>query len=414
LKGSAGTTPDIICLSTNHWTGLPTSKQHLTWVLSRKARVLYVDPPIDVFSALGRARRWSKLRGLRRVRDGAWVLSPLVLSNSSAPRSRLAFHERFVARVREASRKLGLVRPVLWTFTPEHGPYIGCLDESLAVYHVADDLPAMSVDPEAMAEIEALHAGRVDLIFTVSRALFDKFAHTGKAVRLPNAADVRHYSRVIAGDEDAGRDGFARALASAVRVPPEFAGARRPVLLYGGATYQWFDTELFLELAGRRPDWTFAFVGPTTGRLARGGLPPNVLAVGRRSYEEFPWYVASADVAIMPWRDDEITRNADPIGLYEYLLCGKPVVATPFPAALERGRLVRIARSADEFVSAIEDALAEAGSGDAALERVRFGFENSWEDRARAALEAVASAPSARDAGSRSPGGGGRCEREAS
>lgn len=398
MRGTPGATPDIICLSTNHWTGLPTSKQHLTWVLSRTARVLYVDPPLDVFSAVGRARRWSKFRGLRRVRDGAWVLSPLVLSNRSAPRSRLAFHERSVVRVREASRKLGLVRPVLWTFTPEHGPYIGKLDESVTVYHVADDLPAMSADPGAMAEMEARHAGRVDLILTVSGALLDKFAHTGKAMRLPNAADVRHYCRVIAGSEDAAPDEFVRALSSRDRVPPEFAGARRPILLYGGATYQWFHTELFLELAERRPDWTFAFVGPTTGRLARGGLPPNVLAVGRRSYEEFPWYVASSDVAIMPWRDDEITRNADPIGLYEYLLCGKPVVATPFPAALERGELVRTARSADEFVSAIEDALAETKPGDRAAERVRFGFENAWEDRARAALEGMGARIAARDA----------------
>jgi glycosyltransferase involved in cell wall biosynthesis len=215
---------------------------------------------------------------------------------------------------------------------------------------------------------------------------------TGKAHRLPNAADARHFRRVLAGDAEAPVDVFERAAAAPSRVPPEFASVRRPILLYGGATYQWFDTDLFLELASMRPDWTFAFVGPTMGRLAEGGLPDNVLPVGRRSYSEFPWYIAAADVAIMPWKDDAITRNADPIGLYEYLLCGKPVVASPFPAALERGQLVTIAGTAEEFAAGVEAALAEGRDCEERRARMAFGFENTWEDRARRALDLVAAA----------------------
>ena len=396
-------TPDIVCLSTNHWTGLPTSKQHLTWVLSRTGRVLYVDPPLDVFSTAGRFRRWEKFRGLRSVRDSAWVLSPVVLASNSSPVSRLAFHRRAASRVRAVSDRLGFERPVLWTFTPEHRPYVGTMDESLVVYHVADDLPAMSRDPGAMAELERAHVEAADVLFVVSEALAEKFRDTGKVYRLPNAADARHFRRVLAGSEDASVESFASAVAAPSRVPPEFRGVRRPILLYGGATYQWFDTELFLELAGMRPDWTFAFVGPTKGRLARGGLPDNVLPVGRRSYDEFPWYVANADVAIMPWRDDDITRNADPIGLYEYLLCGKPVVASPFPAALERGGLVRTATTAAGFADAVAGALDEGGASEQAAARMRFGFENTWEKRAQEALDHIAAATAKR----RGAGGNG-------
>jgi glycosyltransferase involved in cell wall biosynthesis len=379
---------DIVCLSSNHWSGLPTSKQHLTWVLSRSRRVLYVDPPIDVFSAIGRPVRWSKLAGLRRPIPNVW--------------KRLVFHRRRRKGLRRLCARLGLTHPVLWTFSPEHAPYVGAVDEALTVYHVADDLPAMSAHPEEVRELERAHADAVDLIFVVSERLLSRFSATGKAHRLSNAADASHYRMVLAGDPNASLSAFAAAVGRPEAVPPEFAGAARPILIYGGATYQWFDSDLFLDLARRRPRWTFAVVGPP-GRLARERRPGNVLLVGRKPYAEFPRYVASADAAVMPWRDDEITRSADPIGLYEYLLCGKPVVASPFPAALERGELVRTARTSDEFIRALEASLEEDRQSEIVLSRTRFGFENTWEHRAATALEFVAERLAA--AGPRRPKG---------
>ncbi|MCK4511191.1 hypothetical protein KAW64_05595, partial [bacterium] len=111
---------DIICLSTNHWTGLPTSKQHLMSVFARSRRVLYVDPPIDIFSVLGRRRRWPKLRGLRQEADNLWVMSPVDVAVSSSPDRALARYGRLTGRVERCARSLELTDPVVWTFAPEH------------------------------------------------------------------------------------------------------------------------------------------------------------------------------------------------------------------------------------------------------------------------------------------------------
>ena len=121
-------------------------------------------------------------------------------------------------------------------------------------------------------------------------------------------------------------------------------------------------------------------------------LPSNVVRLGRRSYEEFPAYVASCDVAIIPWRDGLFSRNADPIVLYQYLLCGRPVVATPFPAALERGGLVATAQGAAAFVAAVERALSEESDAGARRQRIAFGLANTWQARAAVAAGLIESA----------------------
>ncbi len=387
---------DVVFLSTNHWTGLPTSKQHLAAVLARSRRVLYVDPPIDVFSTLGRPRRWRKLRGLARVDERLWVLSPVALATSRDPESRLAFHRRYAPRVRRAARALGFVAPIAWSFAPEHLGYAGAIDESLLIYHAADEPAATSPDPTATGAIERDHMEAADVVLVASRALLDARAWTGKAHRLPNAADVRHFARVLAGDPEAPAERLAAAI---LRLRQRAARVGRvtgrPSILFGGAAYEWFDETLFLGAARARPDWDFTAAGPVGRALARARLPPNVTLLGRRPYNEFPEHVALCDVAVIPLREGEQARNCDPIVMYEYLLCGKPVVATPFPAALERRPLVRTARGLDGFVREIEEALEEIDDAPAARERMAFGYANTWEDRAETALGLIAEAAGA-------------------
>lgn len=398
---------DIICLSTNHWTGLPTSKQHLMSVLAETRRVLYVDPPLDVFSVLGRRRRWSKLRGLRAVGSSIHVLSPVLLSSGGDPERRSRFYEGFAPSIRSAARSLGMDEPVVWAFGPEHAACAGRLGGSLLVYQASDEPSAFGRRPEIVKKLEGEMLARADVVFGVSSSLVEaRSAANDNVHRLPNAADRRHYSRVLAGREDVGVDEFMTALIRHSGGPKPLRGLPRPLVMYGGAAYRWFDSELFLGLARLRPEWTFLLVGPAVGKVAGAGLPGNVLSLGRRPYDEFPLYVAACDAAVIPWLDGPFSVNADPIVLYEHLLCGKPVVATPFPAARERGEFVRVAGSAEEFASALDTALREDARPESTRARVEFGFRNTWEDRVKLALGVLDDArrgPAARRGDGRAP-----------
>jgi glycosyltransferase involved in cell wall biosynthesis len=390
---------DVICLSTNHWTGLPTSKQHLMSIFARSRRVLYVDPPTDVFSVLGRKRRWQKLRGLRRVEEGLWVLSPVSPVVSSDPDWALEFYTRLAPRVDRAASELGLVRRVVWTFAPEHAGCARRLPGDLLVYQAADEPATKSRNPARTTEIEREHIEESDIVFVVSDALLSARRRLGNVHRLPNAADRRHYARVLTGKPDASIEELLAALREPRVVPDELPRGCRPVVMFGGAAYSWFDSDILLDVARARPDFNFLLVGPLGHGLAARSFPDNVKAVGRRSYEEFVWYVASSDVGIIPLRKGESARNCDPIVMYEFLLCGKPVVATEFPAAQEHAPMVRTASDPASFAEQLDLALEHDVSEEGARRRAEFGFFSTWEDRARTALGMVGELVASRGSG---------------
>lgn len=393
----------IVCLSTNHWSGLPTSKQHLMSVFARNRRVLYVDPPMDVFSALGRRDRWNRFRGLRRVGERLWVLSPVSLSVSSDPDWALGYYGRLAPRVESAASGLGLTRRIVWTFAPEHAGCSSGLGGELLVYQAADEPATKSRNPARTTEIERRHISESDIVFVASEALLAARRKLGNVHRLPNAADRRHYARVLTGDPEASMDEMLDAIRRPSVVPEGFGGRGRPVVMFGGAAYSWFDGEMLQEVARARPNFRFLLVGPLGRELRSLSLPENVLAVGRRSYDEFVWYVASSDVGIIPLREGESARNCDPIVMYEFLLCGKPVVATDFPAARERAPMVRTAGHAASFAEQIDLALEHDVSEEAVRSRASFGFSCTWEDRARTALGLIGELTDAAN-----DGGGGR------
>lgn len=382
----------IVCLSTNHWSGLPTGKQHLMDVAAKSRPVLYVDPPIDLFSVLGRRRRWPELRRLRPMGAGLHVMSSTTVRAGSDPGSRALFYERSVARVQRAGARLGLAKPVVWAFAPEHVVCGGRLEESLFVYQASDEPTAVSKRPDVTRAYEERMLDEADLVFVVSEALLRARSRAGKTFRLPNAADRAHYARVLVGDPEADEDAFAEAVSRRGRGPATPAAGSRPLILYGGAAYHWFDNDLLFGAARLRPEWTFLLVGPLSRVLRRSPRPGNVIAVGRKTYDDFARYVAACDAAVLPWKAGPFSENADPIVLYEYLLCGKPVVATAFPAALERSEFVRVAGTASEFVDALDAALTEDVGLESVRARVAFGYANTWEHRAARALDIIDSA----------------------
>jgi glycosyltransferase involved in cell wall biosynthesis len=362
---------DIVCFA-NDWRSDPTSKKHVLRRLARDNRVLWVNsigcrtPRVNARDARRVARKAGELlRGVEPVAANLWTLSPCAVPLHGAAWARAVNRRLLRAHVRWAARRLGMRDFITWTFVPTSAPVAGRLGEKLLVYHCVDEFAEFSgVAAESVRALEADLARRADLVVvSAQRLLDDKRRHNARTVLVRHGVDV---------------DLFRRALDASVAVPDDLASAPRPLAGFFGLLADWVDVPLLTALARERPGWTFAFVGPVETPVDELAALPNVRLLGRRPYEALPGYSKGFDVALLPFRLNELTRSANPLKLREYLAAGLPVISSDLPEAAALGDLVRIARSEREWLAAL-DAIAAGGGRGPLAERADAVRGESWD-----------------------------------
>jgi glycosyltransferase involved in cell wall biosynthesis len=147
--------------------------------------------------------------------------------------------------------------------------------------------------------------------------------------------------------------------------------AQDPVILFMGTIYKFSGLDRvitdFARLVSRYPNVKLLIVGcgEDEERLknlsAETGMSNHVVFGGLHPYSALVDIIRSSDVCINPFELNDITRDILPTKLFQYLACGKPVVATELPGTIPflTGEDHGVVYSAlDGFVDCIGDLLA--------------------------------------------------------
>ena len=361
---------DILCFS-HDWTGDPLSKTHLMRLLARSNRVLWVNSIGYRTPKVNRAdfsRAWKKLTAsrqpLREVEPNLFVLNPLAIPAYGLGAVRSLNRWWLRSQLVRAMRKLGFQRPINWVFNPTAAVIAGTLSEEELIYHCVDEYSAFSgVTPLAVLELEEQLLRKADLVIVSAEPLRESKGRTNpRTVLVRHGVDFAH---------------FRQALDSQTQVPAEIASLPRPVIGFFGLIADWVDVELMAAVARRYPQGSLVVLGKATTDTSPLAALPNVHLLGRKPYTELPAYCRGFDVALNPFRINELTLNANPLKVREYLAAGLPVVSTNIPevAVLD---CCRIGNSPEQFLEQVEAALAQPGPQPAISEAMR---SESWEAR---------------------------------
>jgi glycosyltransferase involved in cell wall biosynthesis len=144
------------------------------------------------------------------------------------------------------------------------------------------------------------------------------------------------------------------------------------------------DVELLMHCAKGLPDATFVLVGPV--KRHRVKVAPledlsNVHLLPPCPHSEVPAIVAALDVCLIPYRMTAYTKGLSPIKLYEYLALGKPVVATDLPYLQREAAHIHIARTAQDFLTALREVLAHPPTTEDRARWRAAAEAHSWQDQ---------------------------------
>lgn len=371
---------DIVCFS-NDWDGDPLSKTHLMRLLARENRILWVNSlgnRTPRASASDAAKILRKLRaaaqGVVEVEHNIHVLSPLYVPAYASEAARSANRALVRHQVRRAMSRLGMSRPITWSFLPSAAPVAGTLGESLVVYHVVDEFSAFSDVSEGVAELERRLLERADLVVASSQRLLEaKRRVNPRTVLVRHGVDWAHFARACEPGP----------------IPAELARLPRPVIGFFGLVADWIDLALVRRVADAYPRASVVLVGKvvtSTAPLAGAG---NVHLVGRKPYAELPDWCRGFTVALTPFKRNDLALAANPLKAREYVAAGLPNVCTDLPE-LRAVPGCTVARDDDAFVAEVGRAIA-AGGGPA-LARSALVRADGWEakiDELRAHLAAL-------------------------
>ncbi|HKG98790.1 MAG TPA: glycosyltransferase [Pyrinomonadaceae bacterium] len=372
----------IICFGgEDWWYHHPHSKAHLMRKFARAGnKVIFINsismglPALAHKDLLPRIKRklgsYSKLA--RQTDEGITVVSPASLPFFGSAAARAVNRRLIGAQIKRLARNRGLTKPILWIAIPTAADMIGALDESAVVYHVSDKYDANTMDHATdPALIRRLHEQAIDaadLVFYSGRKLFNEATRgIERSHLLEQGVDYDHWRHVGNGQID---------------VAPEIARIPRPRLGYFGAVEPWLvDQELIKRASRERPEWQWIFIGNRSRGLDIEELP-NAHFLPPVAYADLPAYAAGFDVCVLPWETEQsFTSYGSAIKVREYMATGKPVVISPLPEYEPMRDVLRIARTRNDFIRLVEEALHDNDPANAARRQAAVAG-GTWDARA--------------------------------
>jgi glycosyltransferase involved in cell wall biosynthesis len=152
---------------------------------------------------------------------------------------------------------------------------------------------------------------------------------------------------------------------------------------YGAITDDWFDIDILEQILQSRSDWLVLVCGPVSSNIKAKlkslyAKHKNFRLIASLEYKLLPSFLNYIDVAIIPFKLNEIIHYTSPLKMYEYLSSGIPVVTTAFAEALRNSDVISIGNDAKGFVKAIEFEVSQLKNQEMRDKRVNRSSQYDW------------------------------------
>ena len=391
----------------DQWDDLWRRRQALCSKLAERGlfeRTLYVEQPLSLSSLLrwlrrppdaDARRRWGRLLRQRRTllqvhpKICLWTpVTPLGLRQSrmmSALDNLFRVHGQ-ARTLRRLTSRMGFSLPVVCVSLPlVDRRVLESVQPALLWYDCTEDFTKFEHLParvrEACGTMDAWLTDNADVVTAVSVVQFEaKRTRRGSRATLysPNGLLLEPFLAPVPSD-----------------APEDMAAVPRPRLMFVGAGLNTsHDWDMVDMLASRRPNLSIALIGqdtlprPLHERLATHS---NIHFLGLKPYGHLPRYLAHADLCLQISRPGHLPSQESVLKVWLYLAAGKPVLSLTTTTGADKGGLITVAATRDEFIAKVDEAMT-SNTPQLQARRKALAQESSWDARADAVYQMLADA----------------------
>lgn len=158
---------------------------------------------------------------------------------------------------------------------------------------------------------------------------------------------------------------------------------------YIGTIAGWFDIDLIVENARKYSLLTYSLIGPCMEFKRVECSQINYEGIVEHS--KLYMFIQDYDCLIIPFIVNEIIKAVDPVKLYEYIAFGKCIISVYYEELEFFKEFVYFYTTHEEYHNLIEDLMQKGFPPKYNIrQQKKFLIENSWEERYKQILEAIA------------------------
>ncbi len=396
MKNDLITGRDIVVVGQQPWdVEIGSNNKNLAIEFSKNNRVLYVNSALDTIT-LFKNKQDPKVQmrlavidkkrdGLISIGDNLWTYYPDVTIRSiNWIKSNRIFNflnktnnKRFAESIAKAIKRLDFKNIILFNDSDIFRSFYlkEFLQPDVSVYYSRDYLLTVDYWKRHGSILEPLLIAKSDLCTANSTYLADYCAqYNPKSYYVGQGCDLSLFDN-----------------SSGIDMPEDIKLINRPIIGYVGALQSLrLDIELLEYVAKQKPEWSIVLVGPEDDQFKASSLHniPNVHFLGSKGASQLPAYINSFDVCINPQVINQITIGNYPRKIDEYLVMGKPVVATATRAMEIFSGHTYLGKNKEDYITLIQKALDE-DSAELQSKRKAFATSHSWENNAKEIYKAI-------------------------
>jgi len=164
---------------------------------------------------------------------------------------------------------------------------------------------------------------------------------------------------------------------------------KKPIIMYYGALAKWFDYELIKKIA-KTNKYSVVLFGLKYDESYDQFInnEKNIFFLGAKDYKILKNYAKKADVLIIPFLINDITKSTSPVKIFEYMALNKPIVTTSLHEC-KKYKSVLISNSHEEFLNNLKVALKKEKDKNYIQLLNKEAKENDWQEKAQVIIDLI-------------------------